>query len=92
MTFVEIFEFETSFYGRHEDHEVRVTYTVTSGRDQTYGQPAEEPEIGEMDFEINLNGTFHKVSDEMHDFLLNVLGDDLDWLINAAADQAVQTA
>ena len=92
MTFVETFEFDTRLGHRQETHEVRVTYTVTDGRDQTYGQPAEEPEVGEMDFEINLNGTFHKVSDEMHDFLLNVLGEDLDWLIDAAADQAMQTA
>lgn len=92
MIFVETFDFDTRLGRSHETHEVRVTYTVTNGRDQTYGQPAEQPEVGDMDFEINLNGTFHKVSNEMHDFLLTVLGDDLDWLIDAAADQAMQTA
>jgi hypothetical protein len=88
MFFVETFEFETTIGRISETHEVRVTYTITKGRDQTYGQPAEKPEVGEIDFEINLSGTFHKASDDMHDFLLNVLGDDLDWLIEAAADQA----
>ena len=88
MLFVETFEFDTVFGRVRETHEARVTYTITRGRAQTYGQPAEAPEVDEMDFEINLGGGFHKASDDMHDFLLNVLGDDLGWLIDAAADQA----
>jgi hypothetical protein len=86
MTYTETFELETRI-GRHsQSHEARVTYTITEGRAQTYGQPAEAPEVGEMDFEINLSGSWAKCSPEMHDFLLQVLGDDLGWLIEAARE------
>ena len=88
MKFTEAFEFETTFGKRRTSHEVRVTYTVTRGRPQTYGQPAEAPEVDDMDFEINLYGTWHKASDDLHDFLLIVIGDNMDWLVEAARDQA----
>jgi hypothetical protein len=92
MTFTEAFEFTSPMGKRSETHEARVTYTITKGRAQTYGQPAEAPEVDEMDFEINLSGTWHKASDDMHDFLLQVLGDDHDWLIEAAREQALEAA
>ena len=89
MKFTEAFEFETTFGKRRTSHEARVTYTVTRGRPQTYGQPAEAPEVADdMEFEINLSGTWHKASDDLHDFLLAVIGDDMGWLIEAARDQA----
>jgi hypothetical protein len=89
MMFIETFDFTTRFGNRVETHEASVTYTITKGRAQTYGQPAEAPEVGDLEFAIKLSGTWHKVSDDMHDFLLQVLGDDLDWLIEAAREQAI---
>lgn len=92
MTFVETFEFETEFGRYYRFHEARAIYSVTKGRAQRYGQPAEAPEIGDIDFEINLSGTWTKCSDDMHDFLLQVIGDDLEWLIEAARHQALDRA
>ena len=96
MKFTEAFEFETTFGKRRTSHEARVTYTVTPGRRhpvmrglrQTYGQTAEAPEVDDMDFEINLYGTWHKASDDLHDFLLIVIGDNMEWLIESAREQA----
>ena len=90
MKFLQSFEFETAFGKRRAAHEARVAYTVTQGRPQTYGQPAELPEVDEIDFEINLYGTWHKASDDLHDFLMIVIGDNMDWLIEAAQEQALE--
>lgn len=88
MKFTETFEFETTFRKRRVTHEARVTYTIDAGRPQSYGQPAEAAQVApDMDFEINLSGTWQKASDDLHDLLLEVLGDDLDWLIKSANDQ-----
>ena len=93
MKFTETFEFETRF-GRHRaTHEARVTYSVTRGRPQTYVQPAEAPEVADdMEFEIRLYGKWHKASDDLHDLLLDVIGDDHEWLIEAATEQALAAA
>ena len=96
MKFTEAFEFETTFGKHRATHEARVTYTVTPGRQhsvtsgllQTYGQPAEAPEVDDMDFEINLYSTWHKASDDLHDVLLIVIGDNMDWLIESAREQS----
>jgi hypothetical protein len=92
MTFTAPFEFSTDCAAHVAHHEARVTYTVSKGRAQTYGQPAEAPEVGDMDFEINLSGNWHKASDDLHDLLLQVLGDDLDWLIDHAREAALEAA
>ena len=84
MTYTETFEFETRCGRNRETHEARVTYTIDPGRAQSYGQPAEDAQVGEMEFEIRLGGIWCKASDDLHDVLLSVLGDDLDWLIEAA--------
>ena len=96
MTYTETFVFSTRFGRRTATHEARVTYTVTPGRPhsvtsglmQTYGQPAEAPEVEDMEFEIRLGSAWHKASDDLHDVLLIVIGDRMDWLIEAARDQA----
>ena len=92
MKFTETFEFETTFGKRRTGHEARVTYSVTPGRAQAYGQPAEAPEVADMEFEIRLGSKWHKASDEFHDLLLDVIGDDHDWLIHAAQHQALAAA
>lgn len=90
MKFTQTFEFATTF-GKHTvGHEARVTYNVTRGRPQTYGQPAEAPEVEDMNFEIRLGSAWHKVSDEFHDMLLDVIGDDHEWLIQSAREQALE--
>lgn len=91
MTFTETFEFETRF-GRHTaTHEARITYTIERARPQTYGQPAEKARVGDdVEFEINLSGTWCKVSDDLHDVLLSVIDDDWGWLIESAREQAME--
>ena len=91
MTFTATFEFETRFGQHRATHEARVTYTIERGRPQTYGQPAETQRVApDMDFEICLSGTWLKASDDLHDVLLEVLGDDLEWLIENAREQAME--
>ena len=92
MKFTETFEFETTFGNRQRCHEARVTYSVTRGRPQTYAQPAEAPEVDGMEFEIRLGSKWHKAGDDLHDLLLDVIGDDHDWLIQAAMEQALAAA
>ena len=67
MKFTESFEFETTFGERRIKHEARVTYIV---------HPTEPPEVGGMAFEINQSGVWHEASDDLHDVLMNVIGDD----------------
>ena len=91
MKYTTAFEFETTFGKRRTGHEARVTYSVTPGRKQTYGQRAEAPEVADdMEFEIRLGSKWHKASDDLHDMLLDVIGDDHDWLIQAATEQALE--
>jgi hypothetical protein len=66
---------------------VRISYDVTPGRAQTYGQPAEAPEVGDMAFEVKLRCRWHESGDMLHDLILDALGDDLDWLLDAAREQ-----
>ena len=89
MTHTHTFYFYTasSHPSRNNEHEARVTYTIEPGRPQTYGQPAEAERVADqMDFEIKLSGTWTKCGPEMHDFLLEVLGDDLGVLMDAARE------
>lgn len=71
---------------------VRINYDVTPPRAQTWGQPAEAASVGEMDFEVMMSRTWIQAGDEMHDLLLEALGDDLQWLIDAARDKVWQDA
>jgi hypothetical protein len=90
MKFTTSFAFETRTGAKPVMHEARVTYTIIKGRAQTYGQPEEPPHVGpDLDFEINLSGTWCKCSDDFHDFLLSVIGDDMDWLLEDAREQAL---
>jgi len=51
---------------------VRINYDVTPGRAQTYGQPAEAPEVGDMAFEVKLRCRWHESGDMLHDLILEV--------------------
>ena len=91
MKFTETFEFETAFGKHRATHEARVTYTIDHAMPQAYGLPAEAAQVGpDMDFEINLHGKWHKADDLLHELLLDALGDDLDWLIESADEQALE--
>jgi len=91
MKFTETFEFETRFGRQRHTIEARVTYTIDHAMPQAYGQPAEAAQVGpDMDFEVKLSGKWHKTDDLLHDLLLEVMGDDLDWLIESADEQALE--
>ncbi|MBN2759485.1 MAG: hypothetical protein JXQ79_03210 [Rhodobacteraceae bacterium] len=66
---------------------VRINYDVTPGRAQTYSQPAEAPEFGDMAFEVKHACRWHDSGKMLHDLILDALGDDLGWLIRAAREQ-----
>ena len=91
MKFTTPFEFETRFGNHCVTHEARVTYTIERARPQSYGQPAEPAQVApDMDFEICLSGAWHKASDDLHDVLLAVLGDNMGWLMENAREQAME--
>jgi len=47
----------------------------------------EAPEVGDMAFEVKLRCRWHESGDMLHDLILDALGDDLDWLLDAAREQ-----
>jgi hypothetical protein len=88
MKYTEHFPFETCFGSNAQVYDVRVTYTIDHARAQAYGQPAESARVGDdLEFEIKHFGKYRKVSDDLHDMILEVLGDDLQWLIDSAEEQ-----
>jgi hypothetical protein len=88
MKYTEHFPFETCLGNNAKVYDVRVTYTVEPARAQTYGHPAESARVGDdLEFEIRLYGKWRKANAMLHDIILEVLGNDLQWLIDSAEEQ-----
>ena len=94
MTFTEEFTISTVIPGvrSRAERNIRVTYTMTRARAATSQEPAEPSGVDEMSFEVMHGTKWDKASDDMHDLLIDVLGDDLGWLADSAKEQAMDAA